>query len=59
MDDFGKFQSHQTADDKVLMIFGLSFRIFSKSFLGPCNNIFVVSFKHRFFKLNLFCSVDK
>ena len=23
MDDFGKFQSHQTADDKVVITFGL------------------------------------
>ena len=60
MDDFGKFQPHQTADDKVVITFGLQFRFFFfKSFLGPFNNAFVVSFKLRFFKLNLFCMVDK
>ena len=45
MDDFGKSQLHQTADDKVVITFGLWFRNFFKSFLGPFNNAFVVSFK--------------
>ena len=44
MDDFGKFQPHQIADDKVVITFGLKFRTFFKSCLGPFNNAFVVSF---------------
>ena len=56
MDDFGKFQPHQTADDKVVKTSGVQFL---KSFWGPINNAFVVSFKLRFFKLNLLCLVDK
>ena len=28
MDDFGKFQPHQTADDKVVITFGHLFRNF-------------------------------
>ena len=59
MDDFGKFQPHQTADDKVVITFGLYFRIFFKPVLGPLNNVLVESFKLRFFKLNLLCLVDK
>ena len=48
MDDFGKFQPHQTADDKVVITFGLKFRSCFKSLLDPFNNAFVVSFKLRF-----------
>ena len=59
MDDFGKFQPHKTADDKVVITFGLQFRNFFKSFLGPLSNAFVVSFKLRFLKLNLLCLFDK
>ena len=54
MDDFGKFQPHQTADDTAVIIFASSFEFF-KSFLIPCNNAFLVSFKRRYFKLNLLC----
>ena len=50
MDDFGKFQPHQTADDKVVIICGLWFRNFFKSFFGPFYNAFVV---------NLLCLVHK
>ena len=35
MDDFGKFQPHQTVDDKVVIIFGLCFAIFSSRFGVP------------------------
>ena len=56
---FGKFQPHQTADDKVVKSSGVEFRIFFKSFWDPINNAFVVSFKLRFFKLDLLCLVDK
>ena len=59
IDNFGKFQPHQTADDKVVKTSGVSFRIFFKSFWGPVNNAFVVSFKLRFLKLNLLRLVDK
>ena len=59
MGDFGKLQQHQSADDTVVIIFGLLFRNFFKSSLGPCNNAFVVPFKLRFFKLNLLILVDK
>ena len=59
MDDFSKFQLHQTADDKVVITFGLLFRIFFNTLLGPFNNAFVVSFKLQFFKLNVLCLVDK
>ena len=55
MDNFGKFQPHQTADDKVVKASGNFF----KSFWGPFNNAFVVFFKLRFLKLNLLCLVDK
>ena len=51
MNDFGKFQPHETADDKVVIIFGFSFRNFFKSFLGPYNSAFVVSFELRFFQI--------
>ena len=44
MDDFGKFQPHQTADDKVLITFGSSFAFF-KSFLEPFSNAFCSIFK--------------
>ena len=44
MDDFGKFQPHQTAADKVVKTSGVLFRIFFKSLWGPVNNAFVVSF---------------
>ena len=33
MDDFGEFQPHQTADDKVVITFDLQFRNFFVS--GP------------------------
>ena len=70
MDDYGKFQPHQTADNKVVITCGLRFcrfffffflffGFFFKSFFGPLNNAFVVSFKLRFFKLNLLRLVDK
>ena len=59
MDDFGKFQPHQTADDKVVITFGLWLWIFFRSFLAPFNNAFVVSFKLQFFKLNLLYLVGK
>ena len=49
MDDFGKFQLLQTADDKVVITFGLLFCEFFMSFLGPFNNALVVSFKLHFF----------
>ena len=66
MDNFGKIQPHQTADDKVVITFGLYFRFFFfffffffSPFLGPFKNSFVVSLKIRFFKSNLLCLVDK
>ena len=34
MNDFGKFQTHETADDKVVIIFGFSFRNFFQVVLG-------------------------
>ena len=33
MDELGKFQPHQTAADKVVITFGLLFRLFSSPFL--------------------------
>ena len=45
MDNFGKFQPHQTADDKVGKASGVQFRNFFKSVWDPFNNAFVVSFK--------------
>ena len=54
MDDFGKFQPNETADDKScnnvwplvsLFFFFLFFFLFFKSFLCPFNNAFVVSVK--------------
>ena len=59
VDDFAKFQPHQTADDKFVIRFGLWFCNFFKSFWGLFDNAFEVSFKLRFFKLNFFCMVDK
>ena len=55
MDDFGRFQPHQTADDKVVIILASSLVLdfFFKTFWGPFNNAFVVSFKLRFFKIKL------
>ena len=44
MDDFDKFQPHQTADDRVVITFGLQFCNFFKLFLCPFNSAFVVSF---------------
>ena len=34
MDDFGKIQLHPTADDTVVIIFGLKFHIFLQVVLG-------------------------
>ena len=45
MDNFDEFQPHQTADDKVVKASDVFFRIFFKSFWGPFNNAFLVSFK--------------
>ena len=59
MDNFGKFQPHQNADDKSCESFWHVISQFFKSFWGPFNNAFVVSFKLRFLKLNLLCLVDK
>ena len=59
MDDFGRFQPHQTANDKLLELLASSFANFFKSFMGSFNNAFVVFFKLRFLKLNLLCLVDK
>ena len=35
MDNFGKFQPHQTADDKVVKASGVYFAIFSSRFGVP------------------------
>ena len=59
VDDLGKFQPHQPSDDKAVIILASSFAFSFKSFLRPFNNFFVVSFKLRFFKVNLLCLVDK
>ena len=38
MDDFGKFQPHQTVDDKVVITFGLLFCFFYfQVVFGPFN----------------------
>ena len=49
MDDFGKYQPHQTADDKSCDNVWPLVSHFLRSFWGHFNNAFVVSFKLRFF----------
>ena len=45
MDDFTKFQPNQTADDKIVITFGLYLCVNLMWFSGPFNNAFVFPFK--------------
>ena len=44
MDDFAKFQPHQTEDDKIVITFGVQGCVCGSSFSGPFNYVFVFSF---------------
>ena len=56
MDDFAKFQPHQIADDKIMIIFGPQFFV-SCSFPGPFDYALNYPFNIRIFSVDLSCFV--